>query len=316
PTTLDGHEIELSANIEFPEEVASVLSHGARGVGLYRTEYLYLKKVAFPSEEEQFSEYKSVAEKLFPHPVIFRTFDLGGDRLRTDGVRTRENNPFLGWRSIRISLDMPEIFKMQLRAILRASTRGNVRLMFPMVTSIGEIQQVKALLEEAKEELRKERQPFDNKISVGIMIEVPAAAIMAGEFAKEVDFLSIGTNDLIQYTLAVDRGNEKIAALYTGFHPAVLRLIKRTIEDGHRQNVWVGMCGEMASNPLAVPILLGLGLDELSVTLPFLSEIKRTIRSLRFDEVQKLAKKALSFNSAETIQKYVERFLDKHLHRP
>lgn len=314
-TTLDGHEIELSANIEFPEEVASVLSHGARGVGLYRTEYLYLKKVDFPSEEEQFGEYQSVAEKLFPHPVIFRTFDLGGDRLRTDGVRTRENNPFLGWRSIRISLDMPEIFKTQLRAILRASTRGNVRLMFPMVTSIGEIQQVKALLEEAKKELRKKGQPFDNKISVGIMIEVPAAAIMAGEYAKEVDFLSIGTNDLIQYTLAVDRGNEKIAALYTDFHPAVLRLIKRTIEDGHRRNVWVGMCGEMASNPLAVPILLGLGLDELSVTLPFLSEIKRTIRSLRFDEVQKLAKKALSFNSAEAIQKYVERFLDKSLHR-
>ncbi len=313
-TTLDGHEIELSANIEFPEEVESVLTHGARGVGLYRTEYLYLKRSAFPSEEEQVAEYQAVAEKLYPQTVILRTFDLGGDRLLLDGAEYREHNPFLGWRSIRICLDLPDIFKVQLRAILRASKMGNVKIMFPMVTSIEEIRRARALLEEAKEELRREKVPFDENIPVGIMIEVPAAAMMAHEFAREVDFLSIGTNDLVQYTLAVDRGNEKIASLYTVFHPAVVRLIHETVKGGHRAGVWVGMCGEMASDPLAIPLLIGLGLDELSVTLPFLSEVKRVIRSIRFSEAEKLARRALTYDSAGKIQKYLRRFLRKRLH--
>ncbi len=313
PTTLDGHEIELSANIEFPEEVESVLSHGARGVGLYRTEYLYLKRNSFPSEEEQIAEYQSVAEKLYPQTVILRTFDLGGDRLLFEGDEHKENNPFLGWRSIRICLDLPEIFKVQLRAILRASKKGNVKIMFPMVTSIEEIRRAKALLEEAKAELREEKLPFDENIHVGIMIEVPAAAMMAREFAREVNFLSIGTNDLVQYTLAVDRGNEKIAKMYTAFHPAVLRLIRETVEGGHAAGVWVGMCGEMASDPLAIPLLVGLGLDELSVTLPFLSEVKRVIRSIRFSEAQKLAQRALTYESAAKIQKYIRRFLRSRL---
>ncbi len=312
-TTLDGHEIELSANIEFPEEVESVLSHGARGVGLYRTEYLYLKQNNFPSEEEQIAEYKGVAEKLYPQTVILRTFDLGGDRLLFEGAEHKENNPFLGWRSIRICLDLPHIFKVQLRAILRASEKGNVKIMFPMVTSIEEIRRAKALLEEAKEELRRERLAFDEKIHVGIMIEVPAAAMMAEEFAREVDSLSIGTNDLVQYTLAVDRGNEKIAGMYTAFHPAVIRLIRQTVEGGHRAGVWVGMCGEMASDPLAIPLLVGLGLDELSVTLPFLSEVKRVVRSIRYSEAQKLAQRALTYDSAKKIQKYIRRFLRKRL---
>ncbi len=312
-TTLDGHEIELSANIEFPEEVASVLSHGARGVGLYRTEYLYLKQNNFPSEEEQLAEYRAVAEKLYPQTVILRTFDLGGDRLLFEGAEHKENNPFLGWRSIRICLDLPRIFKVQLRAILRASERGNVKIMFPMVTSIEEIRRAKALLEEAKEELEREKLPFDKNIHVGIMIEVPAAAMMAEEFAREVDFLSIGTNDLVQYTLAVDRGNEKIAGMYAAFHPAVIRLVRQTVEGGHRAGVWVGMCGEMASDPLAIPLLVGLGLDELSVTLPFLSEVKRVVRSIRFSEAEKLAQRALTYNSAAKIQKYIRRFLRKRL---
>ena len=312
-TTLDGHEIELSANIEFPEEVESVLSHGAKGVGLYRTEYLFLKKTTFPNEEEQFVEYSSVSNKLYPHSVIFRTFDLGGDRLSINGQHTKENNPFLGWRSIRIALDKPEIFKPQLRAILRSSTRKNVQLMFPMITSIEEIREAKRLLEETKVELRKKKQPFDEKMPIGIMIEVPAAAMMAEEYAREVDFMSIGTNDLIQYTLAVDRGNEKIARLYTGFHPAVLRLIQKTIEGGHRQKVWVGMCGEFASNPLAIPILLGLGLDELSVPPYFLPETKKIVRSLRYREIKKMAQKVLTYNSAEKVQEYAERFLRRRL---
>ena len=313
PVTLDGHEIELSANIEFPEEVESVLSHGAKGVGLYRTEYLFLKEAKFPDEEEQFSDYSAVANRLFPLPAIFRTFDLGGDRLAITELHTPENNPFLGWRSIRICLDKPEIFKTQMRAILRASAKGNVRLMFPMITSIEEIRQAKKLLEEAKKELRKEQQPFDEKLPLGIMIEVPAAAMMAEEYAREVDFLSIGTNDLIQYTLAVDRGNEKIAPLYTGFHPAVLRLIHKTIEGGHQQKVWVGMCGEFASNPLAIPILLGMGLDELSVSPYFLDETKKIVRSLRYREMKKMAQKVLAYDSAEKIQAYAERFLKRRL---
>jgi len=312
-TTLDGHEIELSANIEFPEEVESVLSHEAKGVGLYRTEYLFLRQAKFPEEEEQFLEYSTVAKRLFPRSVIFRTFDLGGDRLSIMEPHTQEKNPFLGWRSIRISLDKPEIFKTQLRAILRSSAKGNVRLMFPMITSITEIRQAKNLLEEAKKELRKEKHPFDDKLPVGIMIEVPAAAMMAEEFAREADFMSIGTNDLIQYTLAVDRGNEKIAPLYTGFHPAVLRLISKTIEGGHRQKVWVGMCGEFASNPLAIPILLGMGIDELSVSPYFLDETKKIVRSLRYREMKKMAQKVLSYDSAEKVQAYAERFLKRRL---
>ncbi|NOY77036.1 MAG: phosphoenolpyruvate--protein phosphotransferase [Calditrichaeota bacterium] len=313
PITLDGHEIELSANIEFPEEVDSVLLHGARGVGLYRTEYLFLREAKFPDEEEQFTEYSNVATRLFPQPVIFRTFDLGGDRLSIAELTNKEDNPFLGWRSIRICLDKPDIFKTQLRAILRTSIKGNVRLMFPMITSIEEIRQAKKYLEEAKKELRQKKQPFDENLPIGIMIEVPAAAMMAEEYAREVDFMSIGTNDLIQYTLAVDRGNEKIAALYTGFHPAVLRLIYKTIEGGHRQKKWVGMCGELASHPLAIPILLGMGLDELSVPPYFLDKTKKIVRSLRYREMKKMAQKVLTYDSAEKIQAYAERFLKRRL---
>jgi len=307
--TLDGREIELSANIEFPDEVDSVLAYGAKGIGLYRTEYLYLAKKDFPSEEEQLREYTRVAEKIHPNSVIIRTFDLGGDRVLINGFPLKEANPFLGWRAIRMCLDLKDIFRAQLRAILRASALYNIKIMFPMITSLEEFLQVKQILEEVKEELRRENVPFDEDIAVGIMVEVPSAALSAEVLAKEVNFMSIGTNDLIQYTLAVDRGNARIASLYRAFHPAVLKLIQQTVNAGHQHGIWVGMCGEMASDPLALPLLLGLGLDELSVTPHVLPEVKRLIRSLRFDESKDIAQQALSLDTADAIEKLLKSYV-------
>ncbi|RKY74408.1 phosphoenolpyruvate--protein phosphotransferase, partial [candidate division KSB1 bacterium] len=308
-------EIELSANLEFPEEVESVLSHGAKGVGLYRTEYLFLAKNALPSEEEQYNDYAEVASKISPNPVIIRTFDLGGDRISFDGLPIKEANPFLGWRAIRICLDLPEIFLTQLRAILRASVKGNVKIMFPMIASLEEVLRAKELLEQAKEQLRQKKIPFDEDIEVGIMVEVPAAVIIAGELAQEVDFMSIGTNDLTQYTLAVDRGNEKIADLYNSYHPAVLRLIKQTVEAGHKHGIWVGLCGEMATDPHAIPILIGLGLDELSVTPLSLLEVKRVIRSLRYESVKRLVNRVLTMGQTKEVEDYVRRYARRNLHQ-
>ncbi|RKY80015.1 phosphoenolpyruvate--protein phosphotransferase [candidate division KSB1 bacterium] len=313
--TLDGREIELSANLEFPEEVESVLSHGAKGVGLYRTEYLFLAKNALPSEEEQYNDYAEVASKISPNPVIIRTFDLGGDRISFDGLPIKEANPFLGWRAIRICLDLPEIFLTQLRAILRASVKGNVKIMFPMIASLEEVLRAKELLGQAKEQLRQKKIPFDEDIEVGIMVEVPAAVIIAGELAQEVDFMSIGTNDLTQYTLAVDRGNEKIADLYNSYHPAVLRLIKQTVEAGHKHGIWVGLCGEMATDPHAIPILIGLGLDELSVTPLSLLEVKRVIRSLRYESVKRLVNRVLTMGQTKEVEDYVRRYARRNLHQ-
>ncbi len=307
--TLDGHRVELSANIELPEEIDSVISYGAEGIGLYRTEYLYMNRQGLPSEEEQFDAYKKVVTRLPGNSVIVRTLDLGGDKFLSQLDVPHEMNPFLGWRAIRFCLAKPEIFKVQLRAILRASAYGDIKVMFPMISGLQELREAIALLEEAKKELRLKDIKFNKDIKVGAMIEIPSAALTCDLLAKEVDFFSIGTNDLIQYSLAVDRVNEKIAYLYKPTHPAVLRLIKNIIDGGHKEGIWVGMCGEMAGGSGFVLILLGLGLDEFSMSPVVIPEIKYIIRNLRFQEAKKIAEKALSLPTG----KEVEAFTDKKL---
>lgn len=298
--TLDGHRVELSANVEFEQELEFTRLQGADGIGLYRSEVLLIGKEVFPTEEEQFEQYRLIAEAMYPQRVIIRTFDIGGDKLMVNS--TKENNPFLGWRGIRVMLDKPELFLDQLRAILRASTRKNVSVMFPMVSSIKEVRNAKRFVEEAMDQLRKAGVPFDEKIKIGVMVEVPAAAVIAEDLAKEVNFLSIGTNDLIQYLLAVDRGNDVVSGLYQEFHPAVLRFLRRIIERGKRKDVWVGMCGEMAGDPLATILLLGLGLDEFSVVPNVLPEIKKIIRSVKYKEAKKIAKHVMTLETEDEVK--------------
>jgi len=302
--TLDGKEITLAANIELPDDVPGVLVHGANGVGLYRTEYCYMNRADLPSEDEQYEAYKKVAEQIAPHSVIVRTLDLGGDKFLSQFEVPHDMNPFLGWRAIRFCLARPDIFKTQLRAILRASCYGKLSVMYPMISGLEELRQANVILEEAKEDLRRSSTPFDKKIKVGAMIEVPSAALTSDILAKEVDFFSIGTNDLIQYALAVDRVNEKIAYLYEPAHPAVLRLIKTVIENGHRENIWIGMCGGMAGDVALTLILLGLGLDEFSVPPIIIPEIKRIIRAVRYKEAEKIAKKALTLSTGTEVEKF------------
>ena len=309
--TPDHKHIDLSANIETPDEVEYARAQGAAGVGLYRTEGTLLARQGDPSEEEQLEEYKNVAEALFPHPVIFRTFDVGGDKLSPGDYH--EENPFLGWRGIRISLDRPEMFLTQLRALLRASVKRNVRVMFPMVSKVGEVRQAKELMKQAKSELKANGIHFDTRIKIGVMIEVPSAAIMAEEIAGEVDFLSIGSNDLIQYLLAVDRDNAAVAPLYQQFNPAVLRTIKSIIDAGHKKNVWVGMCGEMAGDPLATLLLVGMGIDELSVVPSILPEIKKIIRSVKYKDAKKIADKVLTLHTEAEIKEYMSSVVKKQL---
>jgi len=309
--TLDGKEIELSANLEFSDEIESVHSHGARGVGLYRTDYIYLKRNRLPGEEEQVEEYSKIVKAIAPDPVIIRTMDLGGDKQPKSIAIPPEDNPYLGWRAIRISLDRREIFHTQLRAILRASAVGNVKLLFPMISSLDELEECKRIVDEIKGELRKEKVAFDEEIEIGIIIEVPSAAVLADKLAHEVDFLTIGTNDLVQYMLAVDRGNERIAYLYEHLHPGVLRMIKHIITCGHEAGVWVGMCGEMARDPLAILILLGLGLDEFSVTPTAVPEIKKIIRSTDYREAVRVANKALEFEKASEVDRFMRKVMRK-----
>jgi len=301
--TPDRRTIELSSNIESPDEIEFLRIQGSAGVGLYRTESLLIGKDSYPTEDEQFETYGKVADGLFPDAVIFRTFDVGGDKLAPGSVQ--EENPFLGWRGIRVMLDRPDLFLNQLRAILRASTRKNVRIMFPMVSNLWEVRRAKILLDQAKGELRGLGIPFDNRIKIGVMIEVPSAAVMAEEIAAEVDFLSIGTNDLIQYLLAVDRDNAAVAHLFQQFNPAVLRSIKHIIEAGHRRGIWVGMCGEMAGDPVATVLLVGLGIDELSVGPTFLPEIKKIVRSIKLKDAKRIAEKVLAFKTEEEIKEYL-----------
>jgi phosphotransferase system enzyme I (PtsI) len=303
--TQDKRKIELSANIELPQDTDSALEYGAQGIGLFRTEYLYLAQSDLPTEEEQYHAYQEVAFKVFPKPVILRTFDLGGDKFGQNMGSLYEANPFLGWRAIRACLDLPEIFKIQLRAMLKASAKKNIKIMFPMISEVEELKSAKALLEEVKDELREKKIPFDENIEVGIMVEIPSAALAGDSLAKESNFFSIGTNDLIQYTLAVDRGNERIAHLYQGFHPAVLKLIKETIEAGHRNGIWVGLCGEMAGDPLATVLLVGMGVDELSTSAMAIPEIKKIIRSVTFEEAQRVAGQVLTLSTISDIKKFL-----------
>jgi phosphotransferase system enzyme I (PtsI) len=307
--TPDHRHVELSANIEFLEEVPFSRQQGAAGIGLFRTESQILGRGTYPSEDEQFHAYDAVAEAVFPHNVIFRTFDVGGDKLAPDA--RQELNPFLGWRGIRVLLDRPELFLNHLRALLRASTRRNVRLMFPMVSTVDEVRGAKLLVEQAKRELTAQGMSFDPAIKIGVMIEVPAAAMTADLIASEADFLSIGTNDLIQYTLAVDRDNTAVAPLYQPFHPAVLRMIKTVIDAGHKQNVWVGMCGEMAGDPLATVLLMGIGLDEFSVIPSVLPEIKKIIRSVPAKEARKVAERAFSLTTDAEVRAYLSSVVRK-----
>ncbi len=302
--TRDNKEFSIKANIELPEEMSSVKFHGAEGIGLYRTEFFYMNRRDFPPEEEQYHAYKYVAEEMEPHSVIIRTLDLGGDKFLSQYEIPKEIQPFLGWRAIRFCLARPDIFKLQLRAILRASVHGNLKLMYPMISGVEEVRQANLILEECKDELRKKRIAFDENIETGAMIEVPSAAITADLLAKEVDFFSIGTNDLIQYSLAVDRTNEKVAYLYEPAHPAVLRMIKSVIDAGHNAKIKVGMCGEMAGDANFALILLGLGLDEFSVTPQIVPEIKYVIRSIDMKQAREIANKALSLSTGKEIVHY------------
>jgi len=299
--TKDGHAIMLSANAEGPEDIDAVLHHGACGIGLLRSEFIHLARSRLLSEEEQDSIYDRIAARLAPSPVIIRTLDLGGDKFFADVRGSLEANPFLGLRSIRLSLQHPAYFKQQLRAILRASVHGNVKIMYPMISSKGEILEANRLLEEAKCELDAAGTPFNRNIEVGIMIEVPAAALSADSLARHVDFFSIGTNDLIQYTIAVDRGNERVAYLYEPTHPSVLRMIQMTVAAAHANGIWVGLCGEMAADPLMTGLLLGLGIDELSVTPRAVPLVKDAVRGLNFYQAVRLAESALQCETADEV---------------
>ncbi len=303
--TLDGRAVDLSANIEMSAEVESALDHGAEGIGLYRTEFLYLTSLQPPSEDTQYTAYWHVAEEIYPETAIIRSLDLGGDKLFPDNEGTGDLNPFLGWRAIRLSLAHPEVFKVQLRSILKASVKRNVRVMFPMVSSLEELRGAKSVLEEAKQELQAEGSDFDDQIEVGVMIEIPAAAIMARKLAPEVNFFSIGSNDLTQYTLAVDRANERVAYLYEHLHPAVLALIRMVIDAAREEKIWVGVCGEMAGDPLAVPILLGMGIDEFSTPPILVPEVKRIIRALSMNEAREMATHAASLSTASDVRDYM-----------
>ena len=301
--TLDGVRVMLSANIEQPTDTEGVIQSGAEGVGLFRTEYLFINRDTLPTEEEQYQAYRQVAETLKPSPVIVRTLDLGGDKFISHLQVPHEMNPFLGWRAIRFCLQEREIFRSQLRAILRASVEGNVKMMYPMISSVTEVEQANALVEEYKAELRRENTPFNENLEVGVMIEIPSAALAADALARHVDFFSVGTNDLIQYSLAVDRLNEKIAHLYEPTHPAILKLIHMTVQAAKKNGIWVGVCGEMAADPQVAPLLLGLGVEELSVAPLSVPRIKFLIRRMKMNEARELADCALNSESAQDILK-------------
>jgi phosphotransferase system enzyme I (PtsI) len=303
--TLDGYQVAVKANIEIAEEVPSVLSHGGEGIGLYRTEFLYLSREDLPGEEDLYLTYREVVEEMSPHPVTIRTLDIGGDKLIPRRLGDEETNPALGLRAIRLSLKEVEIFKTQLRGILRASAHGNVQIMFPMISGVQEVRRAKEIYQEVKEELRERGQPCDERIPIGVMIEVPSAAYVADFLAKEVDFFSIGTNDLIQYALAIDRVNEHVVYLYEPLHPAVLRMVKMVVDAGHRAGIPVSMCGEMAGEHLYVPILLGLGLDELSMNTLAIPSVKKVIRSLTMNASSALTEKILELETAGEIRQCV-----------
>ncbi len=311
--TTDGYRIKVMANMELVEEIPIVIQHGAEGVGLFRTEFLYMTSKTLPTEDQLFLAYKEVVERLRPHPVTIRTLDIGGDKLASDLCCEEEINPALGLRAIRFCLHEKGLFRAQLRAILRASLYGDLRLLFPMVSGKSEIIQVKRLLGQIMDELDKEGKEFNRDIKTGIMIEVPTAVLTADILAREADFFSIGTNDLIQYSLAIDRVNEAVCHLYEPLHPGVLRMIKMTVDSGHRENIEVGMCGEMAGEPLYVPILLGMGLDELSMNAMAIPKIKKIIRQSNQEECARFVSELLGLESANQVRdKVVEFFRENY----
>ena len=308
--TLDGRRLIVSGNIELPSDLPALKQAGAEGVGLFRTEFLYLAGKEFPTEEEQYKAYIEVASGMKPHPVIIRTLDLGGDKFRKEDTPA-EINPFLGFRAIRFCLANPEIFATQLRAILRASAEGNVMIMYPMISGVNEVIRANEILDQVMAELRKEGKPFNENIPVGAMIEIPSAALTAELIAKEVDFFSIGSNDLIQYTIAVYRVNERVASLYEPAHPAILRLLRNTVESAHNNNIWVGVCGEMAGDPLFVPLLVGMGVDELSVGASNLPRVKEVIRRLKLSDAQELAGATLHVGHSREVQNMLKALLQR-----
>jgi phosphotransferase system enzyme I (PtsI) len=303
--TVDSHTVVVKANIEFLEEVAAARSYGSEGIGLYRTEFLYLRSRGLPTEEDLFEDYREVAEIMAPYPVNIRTLDLGGDKFASELDITREINPALGLRAIRFCLREPGIFKVQLRAILRASVFGNVRLMLPMISGLQEVQDAKQILEEVKEELDRENVGFNHDIQMGIMVEIPSAVAMADVLARHVDYFSIGTNDLIQYALAIDRINEHVAYMYQPFHPAILRMIQQVVAAARNAGIGAALCGEMAGDPLCLPLLLGLDIDELSMNAVAIPLVKQTIRAMSLEEAKADFQKAISLNTAREVREYI-----------
>jgi len=308
--TLDGQRVEVVANVGDVASARVALEHGAEGVGLLRTEFLYLDRATMPGEEEQYEAYRAIADLMEQRPLIVRTFDIGGDKQPPYLDIGHELNPFLGWRAIRLSLDQVDLFKMQLRAILRAGHERNVKIMFPMIADVGEVRRAKDILTEVRVELEAEGVPIASGVEVGIMVEVPAAALAADVLAQEVDFFSIGTNDLIQYTMACDRTNEKVAYLYQPLHPAILRLVKRVIEAAHAAGKWVGMCGEMAGQPEAIPILLGLGLDEFSMSAAAIPRAKELMAAITLDKARGVATDALAMSTADQVRSYAQEVMN------
>lgn len=306
--TKDGHQVELMANIGDVSDINIVTENTAEGVGLFRSEFLYMNSDDFPTENEQFEAYKKVAESMTNKKIVVRTLDIGGDKNLKYMKLPQEENPFLGYRAIRIYLDNIALFKVQLRAILRASYYGNLAIMFPMIASVKELVDAKKVVEDVKKELREKNILFNENIKIGIMIEIPSAAIMAEELAKECDFFSIGTNDLIQYTLAVERGNEKVASLYTHFHPAVIRLIKYVIDSAHNNGIICGMCGEAAGDSLYIPLLVGMGLDDFSMNANKILESRKLVRSLDYSECKTLADEVLKMVHREEIKEKLNKF--------
>lgn len=307
--SLDGHQVELSGNIGTPKDVIGVLDNGGEGIGLYRTEFLYMDSDHFPTEEEQFVAYKEVIEKMEGKRVVVRTLDIGGDKTLPYFTFPKEMNPFLGYRAIRLCLDRPDIFRVQLRALIRASVYGKLCIMFPMVATIQEFRDAKAIFEDEKANLINEGIKVADNIEVGMMVEIPAAAVNADNFAKEADFFSIGTNDLIQYTMAADRMSENVSYLYQPYNPSILRLVKMTIDGAHKEGKWVGMCGEMAGEPYAVPLLLGLGLDEFSMSASSILKARQIVKKLSKSEMETLAKDALSLATEKEVIELVKKKL-------
>ncbi|MCA1201583.1 phosphoenolpyruvate--protein phosphotransferase [Priestia flexa] len=302
----DDHHVELAANIGTPEDVKGVLENGGEGVGLYRTEFLYMGREELPTEEEQFTSYKTVLERMEGKPVVVRTLDIGGDKELPYLNLPKEMNPFLGFRAIRLCLEMQDMFRTQLRALLRASVYGNLKIMFPMIATVDEFRKAKAILLEEKAKLEAEGVSVSDNIEVGMMVEIPSSAVIADLFAKEVDFFSIGTNDLIQYTLAADRMNERVSYLYQPYNPAILRLVNMVIKAAHKEGKWVGMCGEMAGDEIAIPILLGLGLDEFSMSATSILKARSQIRQLSKADIEPHLDEILSMSSTEEVIEFVK----------